>query len=178
MINLKKIILNNIGPYLGSHEFDFPSTGLYSIVGKYADDPERSNGAGKTFLVRAIAYCLDFAELPSASLQNYNTEDPFSVDLVLELDGKLLNIHRDKNNFVIVFDEKQYKSTAAREFIKNRILDSPLISFVTYRQQDEKGNFLPLKPAEKVDFLSNLLKLDKYQNLIDNSIEKLKIVEN
>jgi len=177
MINLKKIVLNNFGAYLGKHELVFPENGLYSIVGKYENEPERSNGAGKTFLVRAIAYCFDFAELPSASLQNYNTEEPFSVDLTLELDGKCLEIHRDKNNYIIGYDGKEFKSVAAREFLKTFVLDSPLISFVTYRQQDERGNFLPLKPAEKVEFLSNLLKLEKYQNIIDSSNEKLKIVE-
>ncbi len=177
MINLKKIVLNNFGVYLGKHELDFPENGLYSIVGKYENEPSRSNGAGKTFLVRAVAYCLDFAELPSASLQNYNTEEPFSVTLVLELDGSQTEIYRDKNNYIVSHEEKIYRSVAAREFIKSNILDSPLISFVTYKQQDERGNFLPLKPAEKVEFLSNLLKLDKYQTLVDNSLEKLKKIE-
>lgn len=177
MIKLKKLTLNNFGAYLGRHELTFPDKGLYSIVGKYEDEPERSNGAGKTFLVRAIAYCLDFAELSSSSLQNYNTEDSYSAELSLDLDGKTIEIFRDKNNYTVTYDNKYFKSTAAKEFLKQNILEPALISFVTYRQQDEKGNFLPLKPSEKVEFLSNLLNLDKYENLINKSTADLKITE-
>ena len=177
MIKLKKIILNNFGVYYGKHELEFPSSGLYSIVGKYENEPERSNGAGKTFLVRGIAYCLDFADLFSPSLQNYNTNNAFSVELTLEVDGNNLEIYRDKDNYIVKFDEKQYKAANAKIFLKEKILDAPLISFVTYRQQDQRGNFLPLKPSEKIEFLSNLLNLDRFQNIIDANSEKLKTIE-
>lgn len=51
------IRITNFKCYLGVHELELQPT-VYSLVGRYDDDPARSNYSGKTSFCQAIAWCL------------------------------------------------------------------------------------------------------------------------
>ncbi len=157
MIRLKNIKLKNFASFFGEHSLTFPERGLYGLSGAYVDSPGRSNGAGKSSLLRGIAYALDFSDLPSDALQNWNTEDPYYVELELDFNDKPLLIHRSKTNYNVRFDGKYYKSGDAKNFLALNLLSSELVSFITYRAQDVSGNFLSLQAAEKLEFLIKLI---------------------
>src|ERR1035437_6786297 len=162
MISLQSIKIKNFLSFAGEHEFTFPSSGLYAIKGQVGDSKENSNGSGKSSFLEAIAYALDYAKLPSTELQSWFAEDAFSVELFLSVNNEEFKIKRNKNNYEVFYQGKQYKAADAKEIIKKTLLDSWLLQFVTYRPQDVSGNFLSLANADRLDFLVNVLELNKF----------------
>ncbi len=176
MIKLKSITLTNFASFVGEHSLIFPETGLWSLSGTYEDNKGRSNGAGKSTVLRAICYTMDFADLASNDLQSWSTDEPYSVELSLTHNDLPLVIYRSKTTYSVTFNGLTYKAGDAKEFIKRNLLSPELISFVTYRAQDSQGNFLSLASADKLDFLVKLLELDKFDKFIENSELKLKFI--
>lgn len=54
---LETLTLENWLPFAGRFELNLP-TGAVAVVGRYDDDPQRSNWSGKTALLEAIEWCL------------------------------------------------------------------------------------------------------------------------
>lgn len=177
MIKLKKITLNNFLSFKGNHEIEFPEKGLVFLKGICEDNLSRSNGAGKSSFLEGIAYALDYGSCPATELKNWNSDDDFSVKLIIDCNGSDLEITRSQGLYSVLYQEKIYKSIAAKEIIKNLLYSPEFISFMTYRQQGVFGNFLSLNNNDKFDFLSNLLDMSIIENVVCKSENILKSIE-
>ena len=169
MIELKSLILKNFLTFKDKQEIVFPKTGLLLLKGE--------NGSGKSSLLEAISYAFDYCKIPSTELQSWYSEDNLYVKLTLNYNGAECVIEREPGSYVINFEGKKYENKDAGIKAKEIFTQSDFISFITYRPQGELGNFIPLRPGEKQDFLNSLLSLDKLEEIIDVSQEKLKTLD-
>ena len=87
MISLNYIKIKNFLSFKGEHLLNFPKQGIFSIKGQMVGKEENSNGSGKSNFLEAIAYALDFADMPATEMQNWFTEEPFSVELSLDVNN-------------------------------------------------------------------------------------------
>lgn len=177
MIKLKSLKIKNFLSFAGEHEFEFPDSGLYAIKGRKSNNQANSNGSGKTSFLEAIACALGYSQLPATELQNWHEDDAFVVALTMSLNDKELKIKRTPTAYEVVYEDLHLKSNEAKEFIKRTLLDTWLISFVTYRPQGVPGNFLSLSNADKMEFLFQLLELNKFEDLIEHSADMVKTLE-
>lgn len=188
MIVLQSIKIKNFLSFKGEHTLNFPSQGLYVVKGRKSLNELNSNGSGKSSFLEAIAYVFDYSTFSGTDLQNWYTDESMEVELNLLVDGLPCCVFRAPRCHEITFQGIKYSSHVAKQWIQDNLLASDLISFITYRSQGIGGNFLPLGPSDKLDFLINLLELNKFNNIADkanqnqlqlsNEIEKIIIERN
>ncbi len=169
--------MKNFLTFAGEHEFVFPDSGLFAVKGQIQGRPENSNGAGKSSFWEALAYTLDYASRPATEMQNWFNEDPFYVELTLNISGEDFKIRRSKNSYEVYFQDKLYRAAEAKDIIKKELLDSWLLNFITYRMQGVFGNFLSLSNGDRLDFLIKVLELNKFDKVIDESDAKIKMLK-
>ena len=86
-IALKRITLNNFGPFVGKHEVDLPETGLVLIKATVKETGDGS-GAGKSFFLKAISRLTGGCQDPNTSLQSWYTDEPPESSIVLQKEGQ------------------------------------------------------------------------------------------
>jgi DNA repair exonuclease SbcCD ATPase subunit len=77
MIKLKKLKIKSFGSFKNEQVIDFPESGLLLLHG--------DNGSGKSSILKAIAYCLDFLSEPATDFINWDTGEDLFVELTLNL---------------------------------------------------------------------------------------------
>lgn len=165
-VKLKSVKLKNFLSFTDEQEIVFPSNGLLLLKGE--------NGSGKTSILEAIVYALDYCSTPSTELQSFLSYEPLYVKLTLNLDDEDLVIERSPGNYLVHYQNQTHKNSEAINKIKQLLLLPEFIQFVTYRPQGQIGNFLTLKAGEKQEFLNSLLDLSKLENIIEKSADKIK----
>ena len=79
IIKLKSLELENFLSFTKKQSITFPEKGLLLLRGE--------NGSGKSSLLEAIAYVLDYCSTPATELQSFLSEEPLRVKLILDIDG-------------------------------------------------------------------------------------------
>lgn len=121
MFFLKKLYIKNFLSFCGEHTLFFPRNGLLALKGECNGNVARSNGAGKSSLLEAIAYVFDYCSSPATALQNWDTDEEFRVKLYLGKDNQDIVIERGPGLYIVICDGILYKAGQAKDFIKNLI---------------------------------------------------------
>jgi DNA repair exonuclease SbcCD ATPase subunit len=148
MIKLKKIKIKSFGSFKKEQVIDFPESGLLLLHG--------DNGSGKSSILKAIAYCLDFLSEPATDFINWDTGEDLFVELTLNLKNQDLIIQRGNGLYKLEYGNVKAQGTDVPKKIESLLLNPNFMAIMSYRGQGEGGNFSSLKPGEKQDFLSEL----------------------
>lgn len=161
-VALKRVTVFNFRSFFGQHNLDFDEHGLYLIRGSNLDSRGES-GAGKSSLLIAIAYALNFSPYSIADLTNWDAgDDPMWVEIELSTEDGQVVLHRGDKLWMKVGKGKPLTSAKSVEEKLIQILKIPpgLREAITYRRQRKPGMFLAMRDSEKKSFLVELLGLE------------------
>lgn len=158
----------------------FPENGMLMITGKRTGE-DSGSGTGKSTIPMAIAFALDFCDLPIVDLSNWNTEEKPYVRLRLQSkDGNIYDIVRDpKLSIVVNGVPHQGTSSAAEELLKTIIAINPsLTKALTYLAQRSSDHFITSTDSQQKEFLTTVLNLTELEKAEERIVEKLKVIQN
>jgi len=164
VLKLKKLIISNVGRFVGSHEITFEGRSNLIQIDALNKNTNGSSGSGKSTIFNSLEYLLGTNSLPTTVLQSRLTKNPMSVQGEFDYDGKNLIIKRSKSEGLsIVIDgvEIVSGSNKAAEEKLDEILGIPrdLLRKMIHKRQKEGGFFLSLTPKECHAFLAEVLDL-------------------
>jgi|WetSurMetagenome_2_1015567.scaffolds.fasta_scaffold22266_7 hypothetical protein len=160
-LKLKNLTIRDFGPFEGSHVIKFPESGLCLIKGKVVETGDGS-GAGKSFLLKAIAHLFGGCKDSANDLQSWFTESAPEVTAEIETQQGVVVVGRHKG-LSVASNEKFKGKAASAELDKIFGMDEESRSIVTYRGQRQPGLFLSLSDEKKKSFLATLLGLTVYE---------------
>jgi len=163
LLRPKKLVMEGFMSFKKRTEITFPDSGVVLINGKYKDQPV-SSGSGKSSILHAMAFALDYCSIPATKLKNWDSKK-LLVELTLTDGTNVYEITRSPS-FGLTENGVEYKgtSTGARDRIIEILKTSPeLTKALTYRQQRTPGKFLTLTDSGIKEFLSNLLPLKEVE---------------
>ncbi len=146
-MKIKKIQINNIGPYIGTNEFCFDVSdsckNMIIIGGK--------NGAGKTTLFKAIKLCL--YGCTAFGFESNNAKYYAEIEQIINTDEKLKKTGTAQIIIDVLFDDGKYNHvyTFNREW---RISGTRIVELFSVLKDGQ-----PISETEKSDFESFLLQL-------------------
>jgi len=179
-ISLKKLSLQNFGPFVGSHELELPANGLVMINGENLDTGE-SSGSGKSSFVQAIAFAFDFSSFASTELRSWPflTEEPMKVEINFNASDCEIQYSRGSSACLKrVGKDIVTGAKAAKEELNKIVGVRPeILQALTYRPQGKPGMFLNLVDAEKKSFLTELLGLQIYEIEADRIVKIISELE-
>lgn len=173
MITVKKMEIEGFRSFKSKTVIEFPNKGAILIKGKNKVAPTAS-GTGKSSILMALAFVLDYCKLPTTELKNYQSKK-MSVKVFLADGINEYIVTRDPKLSLIV-NNVPYdgKSAGADEELKKILKDSPdLIETLTYRPQRTLGRFINSTDSEKKEFLSKVLNLNELENAQDKLTVKI-----
>lgn len=160
-VALRRVTAYNFRSFFGKHEILFDDRGLYLVRGSNLDSRGES-GAGKSSLLLAIAYALNFSPYSLAELTNWESDEG-TMWVEIELDTEIgpVVVHRGDKLWLKVGKPKPLTSAKSVEEKLEEILKIPakLREALTYRRQRKPGMFLSKNDGEKKAFLVELLGL-------------------
>lgn len=164
MLKLKKLIISNVGRFVGSHDINFEGRPNLIQVDGLNKNTNGSSGSGKSTIFNSLEYLLGTNALPSTVLQSRLTKNSMTVQGDFDYKGKNLTIKRSKSEGLsIVLDgvEIVSGSNKAAEEKLDEILGIPreLLRKMIHKRQKEGGFFLSLTPKECHAFLAEVLDL-------------------
>lgn len=157
---------------------EFPEKGLLRLKGKNLNTGGES-AAGKSTIAHAIAYALGKSIFPAIALQNWTSDAPAHVALGFS-DG--VCIERGKKFAITdpsIPKPVQGSSAQKDEWITKYFggLDIDMVMALTYRAQGEKSLFLKKGDADKKEFLTRILSLDRFETEMDRSLKLISVLE-
>lgn len=155
-----------------SHSWvEFPQSGLVLVDGNNKDTGG-SSGSGKSSVNLGIQYAITAGGPPATALQSWMTEDPVSVMLTLKSGEQTIGITRGKKGLSVAVDGVLFNgnSKASEEKLASLFpFPLKLLETLTYRPQKTRNSFLLLSDADKKEFLSLVLGLDKIESILEAS---------
>jgi len=138
--------------------------GAILINGKYKDKTT-SSGSGKSSILMAMAFALDFCDVPATDLKSWYSKT-FYVRFRLSDGTNTYDIIRNpKLSLIINGTEYEGTATGAKEKLQDILKTSPeLVKTLTYRPQRQKGFFLSNTDAENKEFLTQVLNLGQIED--------------
>jgi DNA repair exonuclease SbcCD ATPase subunit len=140
-----------------------------TLIRGWRDESEVGSGTGKSSVVMAIAYVLDFSAPPATALKNWYSKKMF-VELGLDVNGELVVAYRDQKLRKVKVGDVEYIGPDADAQL-NKIVgtERSLAEVLCYRAQKSSGAFLGSTDSARKEFLSKLLQISE----IEKGIEKL-----
>lgn len=172
---LKSLTLKACRSFDKETTVNFPERGLVLLRGKNADTGG-SSGSGKSSLLLALAHAFGYCPFPATTLQSWLTEDPLEVAVTFSTTEGEAVLRRGARTSMHV-DGKSIKGSVklVEETLERLVkLPSELLEVLTYRAQDTGSHFLEMSDAEKKEFLSRVLGLDRFEKAADEALERAK----
>jgi len=162
MIRLKSLELSNFRTFRESTVITFPDVGLIQIRG--------ASGVGKSNIFEAIGYSLGYSGLTAAQVASWGrSESPCSLSLHLDVGDNEVEVRRDSKQYVYENGNLVRGSSKDLETKIVNLLGVSIETFrlLTYRPQQSVGAFIRLTDAEKKEFLTSVLDLEKYEKQVE-----------
>jgi DNA repair exonuclease SbcCD ATPase subunit len=179
-IKLQRLLVSNLGPYVGDHELELPSHGLHMVMGENLDTDE-SSGAGKSSFVEAFAYGFDYSTFNATDLQTWDwlTKEPMQVGLDFSVRDIDIVLRRGKKpSLKITGKDTVTSAKSVKEELGRLIGVRPeILKALTYRAQGQPGLFLSMTDQEKKSFLTELLGLQMYETEADRVVKVITDLE-
>jgi DNA repair exonuclease SbcCD ATPase subunit len=181
MIKVKKIRIENLGRFVGSHIIDFESKSNFIQVDAENRNTGGSSGGGKSSIFLALEYVLGLNDVPSTVLQSRLTKSSMSVEAEIDKDGQSFTISRNKSGGLSISSSSLNVSGSTKEAedTLDRILGIPrsLLRPMFHKRQGEGGFFLSKTPKQSHDFLMECLGMNSLEEKISKIESRLKVVE-
>jgi DNA repair exonuclease SbcCD ATPase subunit len=161
-LKLTSLNLRSFRSFVDEQQLDLPDSGLHLI--------EAPSGSGKSGLVEAIAYALDYSQWPATEHQSWGwlTDQPMEVRLDFEVKGEKAKIVRGKRPLLSVGDVSLTSaSTIAKKLPEVLGCRPEVLRALTYRPQRQTGLFLSFSDSEKKSFLTELLRMGDVEREIE-----------
>lgn len=159
-------------------QFPKVTRGAVLINGKYKDG-STSSGSGKSTILQAIAFVLDFCDIPTTELKSWYASKKIYVRFRLSDGTNVYDIIKDPKLSLIINGE-EYKGTAtgAKEKLQE-ILKAPpeLVKTLTYRPQRQRGMFLSNTDSQNKEFLVQVLGLEPVEKALDDFINEFSTLQ-
>ena len=174
---VRSVTGSNFGSY-PSFKLELPETGLMLLRG-VNEETGGSSGCGKSTLIQAICYPIGVCDVPTTELQSWGSDAIPVVTEHLTFGEKTVDITYGKR-FQLEIDGKAFPGSAAQ---KNEEIDrlfgmsAEMRRALTYRGQRKPGLFLSKTDLEKKVFLTQLLGLDKFEDEMDATKERIDKLE-
>ncbi len=177
-VRLRKIEVQNFRGFQGTHELPLPESGLVGIKG-LNHETNGASGAGKTGIPLAIAYAFRLCPFSAKSLQNWNTEEPMSVRVVMDTSQGSAVLERGKELSLTVDGVLVRGAAKAVEARLDELtgVGPSLREVLTYRDQKHPQNILAMSDSELKKFLTQVLGLEELEAEIEVSTKRLKALE-
>jgi DNA repair exonuclease SbcCD ATPase subunit len=159
-------------------KFPEVTKGAVLINGKYLDG-STSSGSGKSSLLQAMAFALDFCDIPTTELKSWYSSKLY-VRFRLSDGENTYDIIRDPKLSLVVNGE-EYKGTAsgAKEKLQEILKATPeLVKTLTYRPQRQRGMFLSNTDSQNKEFLTQVLDLESIEKALDGFNVELSVMLN
>lgn len=181
MLRIKKLKIQNLGRFVGSHEIDFELKSNLIQVDAENRNTGGSSGGGKSSLFLAIEYVFGLNDVPATVLQSRLSKNPVSVEIEIAKDNDAYTICRHRTEGLSINGPgiTLSGSTKEAEEVLDRILGIPknLLRPMFYKRQGEGGFFLSKTPKQCHDFLMECLGLNSLESKIDKLNLRLKKIE-
>ncbi len=164
------------GSFVAGFDLELPESGLVLLRGENLDT-KGSSASGKSTLIHALNLPLGTCPVPLTEHQSWYTKDPPRVVAKYSVGEKIVEIARGKK-FELTIDGVPARGGAPQKEAKITELfgiDSEMILALTYRGQRKPGLFLDKTDSEKKEFLTALLRLDKFE--AEEKKSKAKVAE-
>lgn len=182
-IEIKNITFRNFMSY-GDYDTFLPisDVGTALVTGEISDDPNKSNGAGKSTIIEAIVWCL-FGRLTHKdrigdNVMNWFTDSPCRVSLETK-DGHKITRIREKGQSNIIFEKDgedislSTPTNTQEEILKRFQLDfSTFSASILFGQHSQ--SFLSLSDMKKrqaIEKVMHLVGLDIYASVAKRKLE-------
>lgn len=179
---LKEIILENFGPFK-NERLDFTGKDIIGILAEYADNPDRSNRAGKSFLTEAIRYNLTGLHRYKKETDLITRGEEYMLNTCIyeDSEGALYTIRRGrdaKNKGVLNLDWIE-KSRESQEAIDELFgISKEDFDLTSFFKQSETNGFMNLSPTEKTKFLMKWMDNEHWKIKEERVKEDLKEFKN
>lgn len=179
MIKIKKLTLKGFRSFLEPATIEFNDDGFYLISGT-DKITGGSNGSGKSSIFYAIAWALDFNDIPTTQLKNPNSQT-IEVILTLDKDGNSYEIHKTSNKLEV--SENGVKLLGMKEELKKKVdsilENSTIFEMLSFRKQGDKGVFFEMTDSKMKTFLSECIEgLSKVEEELVKSNKKVSELTN
>ena len=164
MIRPRQIYGSEFRKLVDPFKVDLPETGLVLVRGVNKDTGDSSD-SGKSSLLQIIPYMVGGCPYPSTELVNWHTGKAPHVGVVLDTPRGEMTVERAKGLSVKLGGETWAGEAAKAELDRTFGMDVKLRALTTYRSQGAGGLFLGMPDADKKEFLTKVLGLDRYERL-------------
>lgn len=173
VIRLKSLHLRAFRSYI-EETVEFPQTGMMLLRGSNLDT-KGGSGSGKSTIIEALNFGLDFASFPSTELQSWLTEKPLQVTLELSTPlGDACVTRGDKPKFSGAGRGLVTGATAVANALDLALgLDAKILKTLTCRSQRKDGMFLSLTDSEKKEFLTPILGVGPFEKAVDDAQKRI-----
>lgn len=167
-MHIAKLWIQGFRSFTERQEIRFNGPGTVTAVTGWNAASGSGSGSGKSSIFGALAYLLGYPEFAATTQHTYLSNIPMDVEGSFEHDGQEIRIRRGKQTYVEVAGERVAINAAAvtawiKDFFKLQNID--IMSTLTYRPQRCQGLFLSLTDGEKKEFISEVLGLQKYEDM-------------
>jgi len=168
------------GSFTKPFHLPLPDTGLILLNGKNRDTGG-SSASGKSTLIQAMNFPFGTASIPLTALQSWYTDEYPKATNTYRIGDRLVEVSRGRS--FQIRDESKPKpeegSNKQKEEVLDKLfgMDAEMRKTLTYRGQGQRGLFLSKTDAEKKEFLTKLLGLDRFERALDASSERIKKLE-
>lgn len=177
VIRIKSLHLRAFRSYL-EDTIEFPQTGMVLLRGSNLDT-KGGSGSGKSTIIEALNFALDFASFPSTELQSWLTDRPLQVSLELLTPlGDACITRGDKPKFSGAGRGSLTGASAASNAL-NAVLgiDAKLLKSLTCRSQRKAGMFLSLTDSEKKEFLTPILGINLFEKVAEDAGKRISEIQ-
>lgn len=163
---LQRVVLENWMRYAGRVQVDL-GAGVFGVVAQYADDPRRSNWAGKTAVLEAVRFAL-------YGVHRFDREDDWITNgetegsVQVELSGGVV-VHRSRKRgsptrLSVKIDGNEASAAAAQQVLNERLgLDATAFGQTCWFGQRGFAGFVLDTPAARMERVEAWLRLGRVQ---------------
>ena len=172
MITIAELRIKNFHRYRGEHRIKLSPT-VYGIVAKWETEPNRSNWAGKTSFLEAIAFALEGTTRGVLAAEITKGETECEVEVTLAVDDRAVVIERriaaGRSSVLTVRDgEELRRGKEAQAHIDNLLCLSERDFFATsYVAQKKMARLIQIPSAERMKLVAEWLQLQPLEDACD-----------
>jgi len=156
-LGLDYVVMEGFRTFYDRTRIDFPGNGLVLIDGL--------SGSGKSNILLAISWVLDFAPTgyTNEAMESWGSKVT-QVDLGMHLDGAELLVSKGKSTFLEYKGKRTTGAKAVKEELQSLLgVSGDTLGALCYRPQRSPSKFLSMTDAQKKQWLSTLLGLNRFE---------------
>lgn len=173
---LREVYGKNYRQYVEPFSVQLPQQGLTLLNGVNRNTGDSSD-SGKSGIVLAIAHLFGGCPYPATELQTWHTEEPMMLGAVLETADGEVRVERC-GGLSLKRGKKTIRGKAAEAEL-DRIfgMDAKMRALTTYRGQGADGLFLSMSDEKQKEFLTRVLRLDRFEKVAKDAEERAKALK-